>query len=158
MVCSLLVFVLLLLFASFKNNCLMAILQTWRSIFYFISSEKLPGGKNQFLTLENCFNLSVIVKENTEICSVVTHMWMNNEDLKNNSSHSTSIHFSVDVEGLRKKESFIRVMLGIEIFFPVLNILKLARFYYFHLSFLKIYFILKKIYSILVITSVIRCD
>lgn len=65
---------------------------------------------------------------------------MNNEDLKNNSSHSTSIHFSVDVEGLKKKESFIRVKLGIQIFFPVLNI-KLAGFYYFHLSFLKIYFI-----------------
>ena len=112
-------------------------------LFYFLWNVAW-GKKNQFLTLENCFNLSVIVKENTEICSVVTHMWMNNEDLKNNSSHSTSIHFSVDVEGLKKKESFIRVMLGIEIFFPVLNILKLARFYYFHLTFLKIYFILKK--------------
>ena len=76
---------------------------------------------------------------------------MNNEDLKNNSSHRTSIHFSVDVEGPQKKESFIRV-----IFFPVLNI-KPAGFYsflfffYFHLSFLKIYFIF-------VIASVIRCD
>lgn len=47
------------------------------------------------------------------IYSVVTHMWMNNEDLKNNSSYATNIHFSVDVEGFKKKkENFIGIMLG----------------------------------------------
>ena len=36
----------------------MALLQTRRSIFYFTSSEKLPGvgGGDQILILENCFN------------------------------------------------------------------------------------------------------
>ena len=56
---------------------------------------------------------------------------MNNGDLKNNNFLGTSIHFSVDVEVLKKKESFIRVMLGFKIFFLVLNILKIAGFLFF---------------------------
>lgn len=91
----------------------MAILQAWGSIFYFISSERCLKRKS-VLTFENCFNLKgvIVTHKKAVICAVVTHMWMDNRDLKDDNSHSTSIHFSVDAEGLKKKRgSIIRVML-----------------------------------------------
>lgn len=71
------------------------------SIFYFISFESCLKRKS-VLTFENCFNLKrvIVTHKKAVICTVVTHMRMDNRDLKDNNSYSTSIHFSVDAEGL----------------------------------------------------------